>query len=59
MLFRSIEFLDNDGLPFVGARLSPGDPVAAYVDDTTGRTKFAKYKGDEIAYVDTVRLLGM
>ncbi|KAK7696148.1 hypothetical protein QCA50_000799 [Cerrena zonata] len=53
-----LEFLDFDGLPHVGARLSPGDPVAAYVDDTTGRTKFAKYKGDEIAYVDTVRLLG-
>lgn len=54
-----IEFLDFDGLPYIGAKLSPGDPVAAYVDDTTGKTKFAKYKGDEIAYVDTVRLLGM
>ncbi|CAL1700117.1 unnamed protein product [Somion occarium] len=51
-------FLDLDGLPFVGTKLSPGDPVAAYVDDTSGRTKFVKYKGDEIAYVDTVRLLG-
>ncbi|KAJ3529741.1 hypothetical protein NM688_g7810 [Phlebia brevispora] len=52
------EFLDLDGLPFVGARLQTGDPIAAYVDDTTGRTKFAKYKGDETGYVDTVRLLG-
>ncbi|KAI0960562.1 hypothetical protein AcW1_005044 [Taiwanofungus camphoratus] len=50
-------FVDNDGLPFVGARLSPGDPLVAYVDDTTGRTRFVKYKGDEIAYVDTVRIL--
>lgn len=52
------DFVDFDGLPYVGGRLSPGDPIAAYVDDVTGRTKFVKYKGDEIAYVDTVRLLG-
>ena len=52
------EFLDVDGLPFVGGRLSPGDPIAAYVDDTTGRTVMVKYKGDEIAYIDEVRLLG-
>ena len=52
------DFLDLDGLPFVGVRLTTGDPIAAYVDDTTGRTSFARYKGDEAAYVDTVRLLG-
>jgi DNA-directed RNA polymerase I subunit RPA2 len=52
------EFLDLDGLPFVGVRLSPGNPIAAYIDDTSGRTKFVKYKGDEVAYVDEVRLLG-
>lgn len=55
---KCIDFLDFDGLPFVGTRLTTGDPVAAYVDDTTGKTKFVKYKGDEMAYVDTVRLLG-
>jgi DNA-directed RNA polymerase I subunit RPA2 len=52
------EFVDRDGLPFAGARVSPGDPIAAYIDDTTGRTKFIKYKGDEVGYVDQVRLLG-
>ena len=52
------KLVDADGLPIVGSRLNPGDPIAAYVDDTTGRTKFVKYKGDEVAYVDTVRLLG-
>lgn len=50
--------IDDDGLPFVGTRLAPGDYLAAYIDDTTGRTKFVKYKGDEVAYIDTVRLLG-
>ncbi|PCH40776.1 beta and beta-prime subunits of DNA dependent RNA-polymerase [Wolfiporia cocos MD-104 SS10] len=53
-----LDFLDLDGLPYVGVRLSPGDPLAAFVDGNTGRTKFVKYKGDEIAYVDTVRLIG-
>ncbi|TFK93629.1 beta and beta-prime subunits of DNA dependent RNA-polymerase [Polyporus arcularius HHB13444] len=52
------KLIDVDGLPFVGARLNPGDPIAGYFDDTIGKTKFAKYKGDEVAYVDTVRLLG-
>lgn len=51
-------FLDMDGLPFIGCRLVAGDPLAAYIDDNTGRTRFVKYKGDEIAYVDEVRLLG-
>jgi len=53
-----IEFLDFDGLPYVGTRLKSGDPIAAYIDDTASRTKFVKYKGDEMAYVDEVRLLG-
>jgi DNA-directed RNA polymerase I subunit RPA2 len=52
------QFLDVDGLPFIGTRLLSGDPLAAYVDDTTGRTCFVKYKGDETAYIDHVRLLG-
>jgi DNA-directed RNA polymerase I subunit RPA2 len=54
----SVNFLDLDGLPYIGTRLKTGDPIAAYIDETAGRTKFVKYKGDEIAYVDEVRLLG-
>ncbi|KAF8806271.1 beta and beta-prime subunits of DNA dependent RNA-polymerase [Phlegmacium glaucopus] len=53
-----LAFLDTDGLPHVGTRLLSGDYIAGYIDDTTGRTKFVKYKGDEMAYVDQVRLLG-
>lgn len=53
-----VEFLDVDGLPFIGTRLKSGDPIAAYVDDTARRTKLVKYKGDELAYVEEVRLLG-
>ena len=57
-LHPSFEFVDLDGLPHIGIRLTPGDPLAAYIDDNTGRTNFVKYKGDETAYVDQVRLLG-
>ncbi|KAJ4472934.1 DNA-directed RNA polymerase I polypeptide 2 [Lentinula edodes] len=53
-----LDFLDLDGLPYVGTRLSTGDPIAAYVDDVTRRTKFVKYKGDEAAFVDEIRLIG-
>ncbi|KAJ7098696.1 hypothetical protein B0H15DRAFT_878516 [Mycena belliarum] len=55
---RCLDFLDEDGLPFIGTQLSAGDPIAAYIDDTTGRTRFIKYKGDEMGLVDEVRLLG-
>ncbi|KAH7887491.1 hypothetical protein F5I97DRAFT_2009198 [Phlebopus sp. FC_14] len=53
-----MQFLDKDGLPCIGAKLESGDPIAAYVDDTTGRTRFIKYKGDEQGIVDEVRMLG-
>jgi DNA-directed RNA polymerase I subunit RPA2 len=50
--------LDQDGLPFIGAKVNPGDPIAGYEDDNTGRTKFVKYKGDETGFIDTIRLIG-
>jgi len=52
------ETVDSDGYPLIGARLEPGMPYAAHIDDTTGKTIFHKYKGDEVAYVDEVRILG-
>lgn len=54
-----MQFLDGDGLPTIGVKLEYGNPVAAYIDDVTGRTKFVKYKSDEAGIVDKVRLLGM
>lgn len=50
--------VDDDGLPRVGARVVPGDALATFRDDLTGRTRMHKYKGDEIAYVDEVRVIG-
>lgn len=52
------DFISTDGLPRVGTRVKAGDPLCAYTDDITGRTKVHKYKGDETAFVDEVRLLG-
>ena len=50
--------LSNDGLPFIGVRLTTGDPLCAYYDDTTKATKVKSYKGTEDAYVEEVRLIG-
>ena len=51
-------FIGPDGLPRIGTKVTAGDPLAAYIDDITGRTKLHKYKGDEVAYIDEVRVLG-
>lgn len=53
------EILQEDGLPDPGTRITPGGIIAAYFNDTTGKTRAVKYKGDETGYVETVRILGM
>ncbi|KAI3622965.1 DNA-directed RNA polymerase [Malassezia furfur] len=50
--------LDVDGLPFVGDLLTKGSPLYAAYNEATGRTIVKRYKGDEAAYVDTVRVIG-
>lgn len=52
------EMIDSDGLPLVGAKVESKVPLIAYINDTSGRTKVIKYKGDEVGYIDTIRLLG-
>ena len=51
-------FMGRDGLPHSGTKIKAGDPICGYIDDITGRTRVHKYKGDETAYIDEVRLLG-
>lgn len=51
-------YLDDDGLAYVGARLTDGDPLAAYYDDITGKCTVVDYHGSETAIVDAVRVLG-
>jgi DNA-directed RNA polymerase I subunit RPA2 len=54
-----LKFLDFDGLPMVGVRLTTGDPFYAYCDDVNGKVKVQAYKGMEDAIVDQVRLTGI
>jgi DNA-directed RNA polymerase I subunit RPA2 len=52
------EIVDDDGYPHIGARLEPGCVYACHFDETTRKTVPHKYKGDEVAYIDEVRILG-
>ncbi|OAG03551.1 beta and beta-prime subunits of DNA dependent RNA-polymerase [Paraphaeosphaeria sporulosa] len=63
------ETLDDDGLPRVGTMLRSGDYLAAWhnvsYDQTQddyinldGQTQFFKYKEDELAFVEEVRVIG-
>ena len=54
----SKELVGDDGLPRVGAKIHQGDPICAYADTISGKTKFHKYKGDETCFIDEVRVLG-
>ncbi|CAO1626187.1 unnamed protein product [Parajaminaea phylloscopi] len=49
--------LDDDGLCPVGEKVRAGEPIAAYWDEVTGKTKYKKFKGDDYAYIDTMRLI--
>ena len=52
------ETVDDDGLPFIGSQLKKGMQYCAWYDDTSGRTHWEKYKGDETAFVAEVRIIG-
>ncbi|KAK3108488.1 hypothetical protein FSP39_008990 [Pinctada imbricata] len=49
--------LDMDGLPPVGTFLQAGDPYYSYVNIQTGEEKVEKYKHQEPAYVDNIKIL--
>ncbi|KAI8459705.1 DNA-directed RNA polymerase I subunit A2 [Phakopsora pachyrhizi] len=55
---KMVEKVDSDGIARIGTKLKFGDPLCAYVDRVTGRTHWEKYKGDEEAILDEVRLIG-
>ncbi|KAJ3116756.1 hypothetical protein HK100_000981 [Physocladia obscura] len=58
MIEKLMAFLDEDGLPKVGVRISDGDPFYAYYNDIDGDVTVVKFKSFETAYVDEVRLIG-
>ncbi|ROV91322.1 hypothetical protein VSDG_07749 [Cytospora chrysosperma] len=60
--------LDEDGLPYVGQELKSGDLICAWhsvspdghggLENKDGSTHFEKYKDDEVAFVEEVRIIG-
>lgn len=52
------DFLDVDGLPYVGSIINPGDPFYCYLDISTGEYKIQNFKKLEKAYIESIRALG-
>jgi len=50
--------LDNDGLPYIGQRLTTGCNLYSTIDTRNGEMKVMKYKGLETAYVENLSVLG-
>ncbi|KAG0595859.1 hypothetical protein M758_UG204100 [Ceratodon purpureus] len=51
---KTANFVDSDGLPYIGQTLTEGDPYCSVVNKMTGATKISKLKGSEAAIVDYV-----
>ena len=56
--FSCREFLDVDGLPYPGTRLTDGDPFYCYRNDAEGTFVVKKFEGKETYFVDSVKLCG-
>lgn len=60
--------LDADGLPYIGQEIKAGDLICAWhtvssdgrggLENKDGVTHFEKYKEDEVAYIEEVRVIG-
>ncbi|XP_057807628.1 DNA-directed RNA polymerase I subunit 2 [Salvia miltiorrhiza] len=50
----SHQLIDSDGLPFVGQRISPGEPYCGIYNEITSTVSTNKLKGSDHAYVDYV-----
>nr|XP_032523234.1 LOW QUALITY PROTEIN: DNA-directed RNA polymerase I subunit RPA2-like [Danaus plexippus plexippus] len=51
-------YMDEDGLPAVGARIQPEDPFYCHYDSDSSKFVVTKYHGKEEVVVDSVRLCG-
>ena len=50
--------LDQDGLPYIGKKLTHGTPELCTYDKVLAKPKYASFKDNEMARVENVRLLG-
>uniref|UniRef100_A0A383WM53 DNA-directed RNA polymerase subunit beta n=1 Tax=Tetradesmus obliquus TaxID=3088 RepID=A0A383WM53_TETOB len=57
-LHKDAERLDEDGLPRPGAVIWPGQTIYTTQDVTTKKYKAHKHKGEEVAHVEQVTLVG-
>lgn len=53
-----MDYLDGDGLPFVGTRLTAGNPLYATFDSVSNKTRINRFKSTEDAIIDAVILTG-
>ncbi|XP_041043934.1 DNA-directed RNA polymerase I subunit RPA2 [Carcharodon carcharias] len=53
---RTVQKLDDDGLPFIGALLEYGDPFYSYVNLNTGDSSVVYYKSKESCVVDNIKV---
>ncbi|KAH7488318.1 hypothetical protein PRIC1_007565 [Phytophthora ramorum] len=50
--------LDRDGFPHIGQMVNYGDPIASWIDETTGLPSFQKHKESEPAIIEQVNMIG-
>uniref|UniRef100_A0A8C6WC10 DNA-directed RNA polymerase subunit beta n=1 Tax=Nannospalax galili TaxID=1026970 RepID=A0A8C6WC10_NANGA len=53
---RVMQKLDDDGLPFIGAKLQFGDPYYSYLNLNTGESFVVFYKSKENCIVDNIKV---
>jgi|UPI00043EBA79 DNA-directed RNA polymerase I subunit RPA2 len=50
--------LDRDGFPHIGQVVNQGDPLACWIDETTGEHHFQKHKESEPAIIEQISMVG-
>eukprot|EP00644_Phytophthora_capsici_P006278 jgi/Phyca11/18029/fgenesh1_pg.PHYCAscaffold_32_\ len=50
--------LDRDGFPHIGQVVNHGDPIASWIDETTGLPSFQKHKETEPAIIEQINMIG-
>nr|XP_022916838.1 DNA-directed RNA polymerase I subunit RPA2 [Onthophagus taurus] len=53
-----IDYIDSDGLPYIGRKMSEGEPLYCYYNTDESKYVIHKFKGREECYVNSVRLCG-
>ncbi len=57
-LERLNDYLDSDGLPYVGRRVEPKEPFYCYKIEDENKYVVVAYKGEETIYVDNIKVCG-